>query len=213
MADPPAPLPASLPQIATPTGAAAVLLAAGSSRRLGHPKQLLQFEGESLLRRAARLALGAGCSPVCVVLGYRAARLTLELAGLAARVVVNKDWPQGMGTSVRCGVHAALAACPESDNLLLLVCDQPALGAAHLARLLSLHRASGQPITASEYNGEPGVPAVFARSIFRELLALRQDTGARTIIRRDAARVQCLPWPEGAFDIDIPDDFRKLNSH
>lgn len=203
-----------LPGSGQPIEIAAVVLAAGGSRRLGQPKQLLQIEGESLLHRSARFALEAGCSPVFVVLGCEAARMAQELADLPVQVLVNEDWADGMGSSLRFGVHAALRLRPKVDALLAMVCDQPRLSAAHLRRLQAAHGESGgQPITASEYRGKAGVPALFARAIFAEMLALAGDEGAREILRRDLGRVRCVSWPEGAVDVDRPEDLAELNRH
>lgn len=189
---------------------AAVVLAAGASRRLGQPKQLVQVEGESLLRRTARIALAAGYEPVFVVLGFEAAGMAIEVADLSIRALINDDWNLGMATSIRTGTIAALAVRPEVDALLLLVCDQPQLSASHLQALLAAHRQGSLPITASEYGGKAGVPAVLARAMGPELLTLEGDAGAREIIRRVPARVSTVSWPAGLVDVDLPEDLEGL---
>ncbi|MGC2636045.1 MAG: nucleotidyltransferase family protein [Acidobacteriaceae bacterium] len=186
---------------------AAVVLAAGASRRLGEPKQLIEIEGESLVRRSARLAVEAGCGPVFVVLGFAAERMQAELAGLAVDVVVNADWAEGMGASLRRGVRAA-AARPEVDGALAMVCDQPRLTAEHLGKLIQEHREAGSAVTASGYGGGAGVPAVFARSLFGELLDLQGDRGARGVIEAHAEETHTIAWPEGEIDIDWPEQVR-----
>lgn len=196
------------PQTRSALKAAAVVLAAGASRRLGQPKQLVPIEGESLLRRTARLALEAGCAPVVVVLGFEAERMAEELAGLPAEMVVNAQWLSGMGSSLACGVAAALRARPEMDALLLLVCDQPRLTANHLRRLLARHAAGSAPVTASAYAGRAGVPAIFAPALFSDLESIEGDQGARGLISRHGA--QTVDWPDGACDIDLPDDLELL---
>lgn len=194
---------------------AAVVLAAGASTRLGQAKQLVEVDGESLLRRTARLALEAGCDPVFVVLGYEADRIRTELTGLAVETVANPEWQEGMGSSVRCGVAAlgsrlAHTTGPGLENLLLLVCDQPRLTAEHLQALLARHATGSAAITASQYAGKTGVPAVFAAELVPELLQCSGDRGARDLIRRNPARVQGVPWPEGAVDLDRPEDLESL---
>jgi molybdenum cofactor cytidylyltransferase len=196
--------PDSSPEPATERKAAAVVLAAGASRRLGQPKQLVPIEGESLVRRTARLALEAGCAPVVVVLGFEAERMAAELAGLAVEVVVNGNWSFGMGSSLACGVAAARRARPELDALLLLVCDQPRLSANHLRELFAGHASGSAAITASAYAGRAGVPAVFAPSLFSELEQIEADRGARELILRHSALT--VDWPDGAYDIDLPED-------
>jgi len=190
---------------------AAVILAAGASRRLGQPKQLLQMDGESLLRRSARMAVESGCQPVFAVVGFEAARMAIELANLPVQAVVNENWASGLASSLRKGVVQALARRPEVDALLLLVCDQPQLAVTHLSSLLTAHRQAGRPITASEYGGKVGVPAVLARSVCPELLLLEGDAGAREVIRRDPARVKAVAWQPGLIDIDLPRDLPRLN--
>jgi molybdenum cofactor cytidylyltransferase len=191
--------------------AGAVVLAAGASRRLGRPKQLIPIEGESLLRRTARLALEAGCAPIVVVLGFEAERMAAELADLHVATAVNANWSSGMGSSLRCGVAAARRARPEMDALLLLVCDQPSLTVDHLRTLLALHGSGSAPVTASAYAGRSGVPAVFAPRFFPELERIEGDCGARDLIV--GHNTQAVPWPEGARDVDFPEDlqFETLN--
>jgi molybdenum cofactor cytidylyltransferase len=185
---------------------AAVVLAAGASRRLGQPKQLVVADGESLLRRTARLALEAGCAPVVAVLGFEAERMRAELAGVPAGIAINANWSCGMGSSLACGLRAIASARPETDALLILVCDQPRLTATHLHTLLARHAAGAAAITASRYAGRAGVPAVFAASLFSELEQMEGDRGARDLILRYGA--QTVDWPDGAHDIDLPQDLQ-----
>jgi molybdenum cofactor cytidylyltransferase len=198
---------------------AAVLLAAGASTRLGQPKQLIHIDGESLLRRTARLALEAGCSPIYVVLGYEADGMRPELADLPidasmpVNIVVNQNWIEGMGASLRSGMQALRTAEPQPEGVLVLVCDQPRLTADHLRELLARQAdarhttaASHRAITASSYSGRYGVPAVFSARLFPALLASQGDRGARDLIRAHAAEVQGIPWPPGELDLDSPED-------
>jgi molybdenum cofactor cytidylyltransferase len=210
---------------------AAVILAAGASTRLGQPKQLVRINGESLLRRTARLALEAGCSPVHVVLGYEGERMCPELADLtinanqSVHIVVNQNWNEGMGASLRSGMEALRNQQPHPDAVLVLVCDQPPLTADHLRELLTQHataghkpaaggssetNASSRTITASLYAGRFGVPAVFSARLFPALLASQGDRGARDLIRAHAAEVQAIPWPPGELDLDSPEDLTAI---
>jgi molybdenum cofactor cytidylyltransferase len=194
-----------------------VLLAAGASLRLGGDalKQMLEYRGKSLLRHAAEIACASVCEPIVVVLGANAERLQTELEGLPVRPVLNEQWREGMGTSIRIGVSALTAENAELAALLILLCDQPLLTPAHLNALVAAHRAdvSGIKIVASEYGATLGPPCLFDRALFEELVALTGDEGARRIIRRHAAAgdaVRSIPFPEGAADIDTPDDYRRL---
>ena len=185
---------------------AGLILAAGGSTRLGSPKQLLVYEGHTLLRRTVETVLVAGCRPVVVVLGARAGRLTPELRGLDVSTVVNTGWERGMGTSVRLGL-SALSPGPEIDAVLLSLCDQPLIGPEALRRLLP---ASACSIAAAEYDGTLGVPAVFGREHFAELAALPDAAGAKPILQRHAARVTAVPMPEAATDIDTREQYEGI---
>jgi len=191
-------------------GIAAVVLAAGASTRLGKPKQLIEIEGESLLRRTVRLALEAGCAPVFVVLGCEAERMRRELEGLAATPVIHEGWSAGMGSSLRRGMEAVSAMEPQPAAALLLVCDQPKLSVDHLQRLMAGQKAVGGGVTASGYAGRAGVPAIFGREFWEELLDLQGDAGAREVIRRHCEAVRAVPWAEGEVDVDEPGDLARL---
>ena len=191
---------------------AAIVLAAGASTRLGRPKQLLTIEGESLLWRTARLAIEAGFSPVIVVLGSNAEQFESQLRDLAVRTVSNPKWPEGMASSLKCGLDAIEKLKPVPANLLILVCDQPKLSLSILQALLNKHRSMNAQITASRYAGIRGVPAIFSRAIFAELTALNGDQGARRVIARDPLRVEEVDFPGGDDDIDTPDDLQNAQS-
>jgi molybdenum cofactor cytidylyltransferase len=120
---------------------------------------------------------------------------------LPLTVLENAEWEQGMASSVR--LAARWAASVDLDGLLLLVCDQPRLGSAQLERLMLAFRG-GETVIASFYAGVPGVPALFPRALFRELAELQGDIGARSLLRRASSRV-LVPWPDGAIDIDTPE--------
>lgn len=191
-------------------GIAAVVLAAGASTRLGKPKQLIETDGESLLRRTVRLALEAKCAPVFVVLGSEAGRMLAEIAVLPATPVVHEGWSEGMGSSLRRGIEAVCAIQPQPEAVLLLVCDQPGLTVEHLRRLTAEQNADAGRISASGYAGRAGVPAVFGRDFFAELLKLQGDTGAREVIRRHPEATKTLAWAGGEVDVDRPEDLARL---
>lgn len=186
---------------------AAILLAAGASTRLGRPKQLLRFQGESLLRRTARMALEAGCSPLVVVLGSQPTAMLPELAEHGTVTVTNTEWQEGMASSIRAGLKTVMHS---AANALLLVCDQPGLSADFLRTLRQTHESCGAAVAASHYDGVDGVPAIFAASLFPALLALRGDEGARRVIAacQDLVTVE---FPAGALDIDTPEDAAALD--
>ena len=182
----------------------AVLLAAGASRRLGRPKQLVELDGESLLRRICRTAL-TGFKPVLVVLGSGAEAMAATLAGLPVQTVLNEAWAEGMGSSIRAGVQALPAAgCGAASGVLLLLCDQPEVDAALLAELGRRHRAEPGAVIACAYGGVQGTPALFPARSLPALAALGGDQGARGLLRGEA--VQAVPFPGGVKDVDRPED-------
>ncbi len=172
---------------------AAVVLAAGESKRLGEPKQLVRLGTETLLERAVRVGQEAGCSPVIVVLGASAASIEAECEFGDAVLVVNDDWAEGMGSSIRAGV----SALPDADACVVMTCDMPAVTAAHLQLLM----VSGE-VTASTYAGRRGVPTYFPSAAFPLLMELHGDAGARDLLRS----ARCVELVGGELDIDTEED-------
>lgn len=177
-----------------------LVLAAGASRRLGVPKQLVIKQGVSLLRGAVIRACELGAVRPLVVLGAEAARMQQELVGLAATVVLNPQWQEGMASSLRAGLRAMP---PDAEALLVLTCDQWRLSTTDLVTLLEAFGATPLPMAAATYQGVLGVPAIFARALFPELLGLRNDEGARRLLRARPADVVAVEMPNAAEDLDV----------
>lgn len=180
----------------------AVVLAAGASRRLGRPKQLLQIDGETLLHRAARLAAATVPLELIVVLGHEPELLQAALHGLALRSVVAADWHHGMGATLAAGVAALPADC---DGVLVMLCDQPALDLVHLQALLARWRQAPQRAVASAYAGVVGVPALLPRHWLLPAV-LRGDAGARQLLRARQDQVDTIANEGLQFDVDTPGD-------
>jgi molybdenum cofactor cytidylyltransferase len=193
-----------------PAGVGAVILAAGSSSRLGTPKQLLTFRGQTLVRRAARAALGASCDPVVVVTGAHAEQIRNELRGLCVREILNTLWETGMASSIRAGLGAVMEADAATAAIVVMLCDQPYVTVDVIAALIAAHRADTAAVVASQYGGSFGVPALFGRSLFAELAQLEGEAGAKQVIKRHAARAHFVSFPDGETDVDTPDDFARL---
>jgi molybdenum cofactor cytidylyltransferase len=187
---------------------AAVILAAGASRRLGRPKQLLEYQGETLVARAVRIAGEAGLNPAIVVLGAHREAVLAALANMSAISVDNSEWQEGIASSMRAGLKALEERSPDAAGVLIMPCDQPRLNSEHLLRLLSSFAV--ETISASTYAGVRGVPAVFPRSAFPELMNLSGDTGARKLLVNPPCPVIEVPFEGGDVDIDTPEDITHL---
>src|SRR5881396_1541800 len=134
--------------------AGALILAAGASTRFGEPKQFLELEGETLLRRVAKAAHEAGCAPIVVVAGDSTEPVRAELHNLPATVVENAEWRCGIGTSIKCGLEHLRSAV---SAIVILACDQPFVSAEIIRKL----RDEDRPIVASGYADTVGIPALF----------------------------------------------------
>ena len=185
---------------------ATIILAAGQSRRLGQPKQLLRQGGQTLVRRIADAALSLQVGPVVVVLGANEKLIRAEVADLSVQVIHNEHWETGMASSLRAGL-TALAAEP-IDAFIVLLTDQPYVTPDLLQQLIDTRQQSGRGIVACQY-GEPdfvGVPALFDIRYLPKFLILTGDMGARKLIRQYADDCAVIPFPLGSVDLDTPDD-------
>jgi molybdenum cofactor cytidylyltransferase len=187
-----------------------ILLAAGGSSRMGSPKQLLMHGGRTLIRSAALAAIESGCRPVVVVIGAAAAHTRSELDDIEVDPVENPQWESGLGSSIVCGINRLVATSPDADGAVVMLCDQPRVGADHIRALLLAARAVRADIAASEYGEGLGVPAVFSRSLFDELAHIPADRGAKRLIAGHRGPVARVPCPEAAADIDTPEDYRGI---
>ena len=190
----------------------AVILAAGGSSRFGQSKQLIPFRGKSLVRRIIDAACEAGCSPVVVVIGSEDDKLRRELHRAGVVIVQNHQWQRGIGSSIRCGIEVLTNSSPDVEASVLLVCDQPAVDTRVIQQLIALRETTGKTIVASTYADTLGVPALFFRSVFQELLLLDDKAGAKSIVLRNRRRVASLSFPEGEMDIDTWEDWQKLDA-
>ena len=186
---------------------AALVLAAGSSNRLGTPKQLLPVDGRPLVRHVVEAANASSCDAVAVILGAHAQRIEGAIGGLDVVMLPNTRWIEGMAASIRVGV--AWADAQDFDAVMIVVADQLRITRDHLDALVLAHRERNV-ISASKYCGVLGVPAVFPRSAFASLMALAGDRGARDVLRASSDDVAEVAWDDGAFDIDVPADLSRL---
>ncbi|UXI68455.1 nucleotidyltransferase family protein [Tahibacter amnicola] len=179
-----------------------VVLAAGRSRRLGRPKQLVRWRGESLVRRACRLALAVQPDDAVLVVGHLADAIVREVADLPVRPVRAVHWEEGMGSSLREGVQALHEGC---TGVVILLCDQYALPVTHVCDLVETWHRSPLRAVASRYGDCIGVPAVLPRS-WLENAGLSGERGARFLLQERMDQVTPIVCEELANDLDVPED-------
>jgi molybdenum cofactor cytidylyltransferase len=185
----------------------AVVLAAGPSTRFGSPKQLVRIGDRPLLHTVVGRAVEVAGHAVTVVLGAHADRLTALLRHTPASVIVNRDWSEGIASSIRAGIARLPGSC---DGALLLLGDQAAVTTEDLRRLAGTWRRQPDLIVAAQYASTTGVPAIFPRTSFADLAALRGDHGAQRLMRQNPDRVVRVPMASAALDIDTPEDLLSL---
>ena len=188
-----------------------IILAAGGSTRLGKPKQLLQFQGKSLIRRAAENALATKCGKIVITLGASGVEIKKEIENLPLEIVINGNWQSGMSSSIKTGLKKLLEIQTDSSAVILMLCDQPFIDTEMILRLVQTQHETRKKIVACEYEKTLGVPAIFAREIFDELLSLQGDTGAKFLIEKHLhSEVANISVPEAAFDVDTAEDYEEL---
>jgi molybdenum cofactor cytidylyltransferase len=190
---------------------AAIVLAAGASTRLGQPKQLIEFKGETLIRRAANAVIDAGCDPVLVVTGCESERVVRELDGTAAHPIHNPHWPSGIGSSLRAGIAALQSSHPQIEAVVIVVCDQPYMNADIIRLLIDTWHRGGKSIAACSYAGTLGTPCCFGYGKFLDLSTIPDNCGAKLVLTASPNDVTTIQWPQGSIDLDRPEDLFPAN--
>lgn len=190
------------------TGLHAIVLAAGAATRFGSAKQLVRIGDRPLLSLIAGRAAEVAGHSLIILLGARAAELTPLLKHSPGSVVVNRDWREGLASSIRAGVARLPPSC---SGVMLVLADQACVTAEDLRRLAGAWRRQPLAIAAASYGATIGAPAIFPQYLFGELSELKGDSGARLLLRRHADRLVKVPMTSAAFDLDTPDDLLELN--
>lgn len=189
---------------------AAIILAAGSSSRMGESKQMLNIHGQKLLVKTIKTVLASGTDNVVVVLGSNERAHRDLIAGLSVHTVHNPEWEKGIGSSIKRGlVHITSKPSPP-EAIMILVCDQPLLRSDYIANLQAKYEETGKPIIASRYAQTPGVPALFHKSYYERLLALPDGQGAKKILLQNRHDVYEIDFPEGQIDLDTKADYESF---
>jgi CTP:molybdopterin cytidylyltransferase MocA len=187
-----------------------LVLAAGASARFGSTKQLVRVNGRPLMHTIVSRAVELAGHSVTVVLGAHAGALAPLLKHSPVSIAVNRDWAEGLSSSIRAGLSQAPST---ADGLLIVLADQAAVTTEDLRRLAGAWRRDTATLAAAQYAGTVGMPAIFPRWCFRELAELRGDRGAQALLSRHVARLVRLPMPSAELDIDRPEDLLALESN
>jgi molybdenum cofactor cytidylyltransferase len=178
---------------------------------LGKPKQLLQYNNKNLLQHALSEAISSYASPVIVVLGANSDLISKEINNTKAYTIENKEWEEGMASSVRIGLSTLLQIFPAADAVIFMVCDQPHVSASLLNDLINTQVETYKKIVTCNYGETIGPPALFHKSLFSELMKLKGVAGARKIIQQHNDEVSTVLFTKGKIDIDTKEDYEALS--
>lgn len=187
-----------------------IVLAAGSSTRLGEPKQLLSYQHKSLLDLTTDAAKKVAYGRVVVILGGNYEKIERHINHSGVKVVYNPDWEEGMSTSIRTGLQHVMQESKGLDGVIITVCDQPLITGEIFASLIEKSLSTSKTIVASAYAGTLGVPVLFSKDHFLDLALLNGQQGAKVLLERYKEEVASVPFENGAVDIDTPEDYIKL---
>ncbi len=189
---------------------ATLIMAAGSSSRMGTPKQLLPWKNATLIENVIAKALQLNTSKTLVVLGANKDVIIKKIASYPIEVVHNKKWHKGLGNSIAFGINHILSTY-KAEAVLIVLADQPLIKGSYLEEMLDIFEASTAQIIATRYqNGKTGVPVLFDKSYFEELSVIDGDNGAKEILRNYSNSVKTLLFEANVFDIDTEEDYNKL---
>lgn len=177
---------------------------------MGSPKQLLPFSGKALLQRAIDNAKKCEPDQVIVVLGSRKQLIENEINQDGAIIVENQDWKSGIASSIRTGINELKNISVNTDAAILMACDQPFADENILQALIQEHTRSGNAIVGSSYDNTKGIPALFHKNLFSDLLALEGDSGAKKLFEKYKGLASFVSFQKGGIDIDTSEDYKNL---
>lgn len=187
-----------------------VILAAGSSTRFGKIKQLLRFNGKTLLQHAIDEAAATGAAPIVVVTGAHAEEVSKAVDEKLVTVALNEQWQKGMASGIVTGLKTLITANKNVEKVILTVCDQPFVTSSLFTQLYQTQTETNQHIIASAYAGTMGTPVLFTQKYFDALFNLTGDEGAKKILMSNQQDVASVRFPQGAIDIDTQKDYEDL---
>lgn len=194
----------------TPERVAGVILAAGTSSRMGTNKLFVELGGTTVLRRAVLTAAAAGLDPILVVLGHESKRAQVELTGLSCTSVLNPEYARGMNTSLRAGISGLPEGAPAA---VVLLADMPFVTAEMIRQLGERWRAGNSPLVVSVYGDVVAPPILYASALFPELRALEADSCGKRVVKMHRGEALEISWPAAALtDLDVPADVERVRA-
>lgn len=197
-----------MPQQRKPKISLIILAAGRSSRMNGAPKQMLVYEGKTLLRQVVETALESNFETTVVVLPADSKVFCREIEDLPVKTAINEHVEIGISSSIKTGLSALSGENPGA--VIIMLCDQPLISSEILQKLGGVFVQTGKPIVACEYENTFGVPALFARAFFPDLMNLSEDQGAKKIIEKYREQTEFVRCPEAGTDVDTFDDYQNL---
>lgn len=186
-----------------------IILAAGASRRMGSPKQLLKIDNQTLIERTIAITQALEHQRTVVVLGANAERITPFISPHSSLdYIFNENWEKGMGITLKAGLKFLLDIEKDLSAIIVMVCDQPYLSTKKLQELIDRFHETNAAIVATTYNNIKGVPALFSKALFDKLIALDKDEGARKIIKGYKGKIELIDFPKGIYDLDTPNAYQ-----
>ena len=190
---------------------AGILLAAGTSSRMGKNKLLFEIEGESVIRRAVRRALAGGLSPLVVVLGHESDKAWSEIEDLPCQWALNPLYEQGINSSLKAGIMAVRGL--KAKAALVMLADMPFVTSEMIAALVERYRTTAAPLVISDYECVTAPPMLYDRSLFKEILTMDGESCGKQVVKRHRAEAEVLSWPASALaDLDVPADYAQMKS-
>lgn len=186
-----------------------ILLAAGQSSRLGTPKQLLHYQGKPLMQHTLDTVKALPVDIFCV-LGAFSDEILKGVDVSDTHLIINDNWSEGLSSSIRCGLSEVLKTNPETEAVILVLCDQPFLTTNILSQIIENYHHTGQTIIHCLYGDTSGPPTLFHKSLFPYLMELKGGQGAKKVVDMFPNHVTYIDFPKGKFDIDTQEDYHQL---
>ena len=177
---------------------------------MGQPKQLLSYQGETLISYVAKCAIASSANLVITILGANAEQIEKNISSFPVTILKNHVWNEGISSSIRCGISYVEKYFSEIKAVIFLTCDQPFISSDFIDKIIDCYDADSQPIIASKYATTIGIPVLFPRILFPEIMQLKGDRGAKKIIERYRDRVQTIKFTRGEIDLDTFQDYQSF---